>query len=425
MVAAVCVALLVTSAAPGPTPEPAAAPAGVQPAGQPTIQSPAPPSVSYEDAERMARAGDTLRALEAFRALAAANPDDFDSVVWLGRLLTRVGRRAEAIDLLQDVITRSPRHVDARVALGAALLTSGRADDAYAVVQDAEALAPDSADVLALKGRILRHLGHPGEAYVALDAAHALSPRDEDISLVRERTRRMIAHRAHVSIAQEASADIPEATIVDTEVDLHVDDTVRVSGRVQWQARAGFDDARGGGGVEWRLSRRVIGRGALLVSPGSPRLARVDAGGEVEVGAGRTQTTVGLRYLDFLGAQVWIVAPAISVDLNDYVTLAVRYYRSESEFEPFGRRAGNDSGAVIGRWQAARRLSLSAAYARGNESFDIVSVDRLGRFRADTVAGGARIDLRSLTSIGVGVEHQWRSGDRQLTRVTLDLVQHF
>ena len=53
----------------------------------------------------MARAGDTLRALEAFQALAAANPDDFDSLVWLGRLLTRVGRRAEAIDLLR---TSSP-----------------------------------------------------------------------------------------------------------------------------------------------------------------------------------------------------------------------------------------------------------------------------------------------------------------------------
>ena len=413
--AVVCVALLAASAAPGPPSAP------VQAAGQ----RPAQPRVSYDDAERMARNGDTLRALEAFQALAAANPDDFDSRVWLGRLLVRVGRRGEAIDLLRDVIARSPRQVDARVALGAALLTSGRVDEAEAVVQDAEALEPKSADVLALKGRVLRRLGRPSEAYVALDAAHTLSPRDEDISIVRERTRRIIAHRAHVSVAQEASDEIPEASIVDADVDLHLDDDVRVFGRVQWQARAGFDDARGGGGVEWRLSRRVIGRGALLVSPGSPRLARVDAGGEVEVGAGRTQTTVGLRYLDFLGAQVWIVAPAISVDLNDYVTLAVRYYRSESEFEPFGRRAGNDSGAVIGRWQAARRLSLSAAYARGNESFDIVSVDRLGRFRADTVAGGARIDLRSLTSIGVGVEHQWRSGDRQLTRVTLDLVQHF
>ena len=158
----------------------------------------------------------------------------------------------------------------------------------------------------------------------------------------------MIAHRAHVSVAQEASGEIPEATIVDADVDLHLDDTVRVFGRVQWQARAGFDDARGGGGVEWRLSRRVVGRGALLISPGSPRLARADAGGEVEVAAGRTQTTFGLRYLDFAGARVWIVAPAISVDVNDNVALAVRYYRSESEFRPFGRRAGNDSGAIIG-----------------------------------------------------------------------------
>ena len=109
--------------------------------------------------------------------------------------------------------------------------------------------------------------------------------------------------------------------------------------------------------------------------------------------------------------------------LSDYVTIAARYYRSESEFLPSGQRAGNNSGAIMGRWQAATRLSLSGAYARGNESFDILSLDRLGRFRADTLAGGVRIDLRSLTSVGVGVEHQWRSGDRQLTRITLDLTQ--
>ena len=422
--AAVCVALLAMSAAPGPCPS--RPPHRLTPpAGQPVVQAPAPPRVSYEDAERMARAGDTLRALEAFQALAAANPDDFDSLVWLGRLLTRVGRRAEAIDLLR---TSSP---DRRGRWTPASRSAPRSSPADAsrtptrwcrTPRRSRRTAPTSSRSRAAS---CGTSGVRARRYVALDAAHTLSPLDEDVSIVRERTRRMIAHRAHVSVAQEASEEIPEATIVDADVDLHLDDTVRVFGRVQWQARAGFDDARGGGGVEWRLSRRVVGRGALLISPGSPRLARADVGGEVEFAAGRTQTTFGLRYLDFAGARVWIVAPAISVDVNDNVALAVRYYRSESEFLPFGRRAGNDSGAIIGRWQAARRLSLSAAYARGNESFDIVSVDRLGRFRADTVAGGVRIDLRSLTSVAVGVEHQWRTGDRQLTRVTVDLVQHF
>jgi YaiO family outer membrane protein len=324
------------------------------------------------------------------------------------------------------VITRSPRQVDARVALGAALLTSGRIDAAFAAVQDAEALEPNSADVLALKGRVLRHLGRPSDAYVALDRAHTLSPRDEDIDTVRERTRRIVAHRAHVGIAREASGDgIPEASIVDADVDLHIDDDVRVFGRVQWQERAGVDDTRAGGGVEWRLGRRVLSRGALLISPGSPRVAQVDVAGELEFAVGRTQPAIGVRFLDFEGARVWVVAPSISIDVTDNVALAARYYRSQAEFLGSGQRAGNDSGAIMGRWQASRRLSLSAAYARGNESFDILSVDRLGRFRADTVAGGVRVDLRSLTSLGVGVEHQWRSGNRQLTRVTLDLVQHF
>jgi YaiO family outer membrane protein len=415
--AAVCAALLATIAAQG-TPVDQRSAAAAQPVPR--------PAVSYEDAERLARSGDVLRALAAFQALTDANADDLDSRVWLGRLLARVGRREEAIALLREVIARSPGQVDARVALGAAFLASGRVDDAYATVQDAEALQPNSADVLALKGRVLRHLGRPSDAYAALHAAHTLSPRDDDIAIVRERTRRIVAHRAHVGVAREASPDgIPSASIVDADLDVHLDDTVRIFGRVQWQDRAGADDTRAGGGVEWRFARRVVGRGALLVSPGSPRVARADVFGELEFAAGRAQPAIGVRYLDFAGARVFVIAPSISVDLNDNVAVAARYYRSESEFLPFGRRAGNNSGAIMGRWQARRRLSLSAAYAHGNESFDILSVDRLGRFRADTVAGGVRIDLRSLTSLGLGLEHQRRTGGRRLTRVTVDIVQHF
>jgi YaiO family outer membrane protein len=163
----------------------------------------------------------------------------------------------------------------------------------------------------------------------------------------------------------------------------------------------------------------------VLISPGSPRVARADLSGEVELAVDRTQPAVGVRYLDFAGARVWIVAPSLAVDVTDNVALAARYYYSHSRFLPSAQTAGNHSAAVMGRWQAARRVSLSAAYARGNESFDILSIDRLGRFRADTLAGGVRLDLRSLLTLGVGVEHQWRSGDRRLTRLTVDVVQHF
>jgi YaiO family outer membrane protein len=422
VILAALLAASLATADPTSTPTPAdlaTAPAPL-PTGQPA------PAITYEDAVRLARAGRTDEALAAFRALVARNPDDFDSAVYVGRLLVRQGRVQEAVTIYADVIARSPRNADARVALAGALINLGRVDDAWAAVQDAEALAPRSGDVQAVKGRVLRRLGRPSEALTALNLAHELSPEDDDVAIVRERTARLVAHRAHVSVAREASGDgIPEASIVDADVDLRVDDDVRVNGRVQWQTRAGESDTRAGLGAEFRLSRRVLARGAFMASPGSPRVARADVAGELELAAGRTQPALGVRYLHFADARVWIIAPSIAVDVTDNVALAVRYYRSESEFLASGQRAGNDSYALMGRWQAARRVGFSGAYARGNESFDILSIDRLGRFRADTLAGGIRLDLKSLTSVAVGVERQWRTGDRQLTRITFDLVQHF
>jgi YaiO family outer membrane protein len=419
VIAAALVAAALALADPFPSPAAGAA-------AQPVSVATAGPQPTYEDAETLARAGRTQDALAAFRALVARHPDDFDSLVWIGRLLVRLGRRVEAIGVFQDVIVRSPGQVDARVGLGGALLGLGRTAEAWAVVQDAEALAPGSGDVMGLKGRVLRRLGRPSEALVALNRAHELSPTDDDIGIVRERTARLVAHRAHVSVARESSRDgIPAASIVDADVDLHLDDALRLSGRVQWQTRDGVDDTRAGLGGEWRLGRHALVRGAFMASPDSPRVAQADSFGELELAIGRAQPAIGVRYLQFADARVWIVAPSIAVDLSDNVAVAVRYYRSASEFLTSGQTAGNNSGAIMGRWQATQRWSFSAAYARGYESFDILSVDRLGRFRADTAAGGLRIDLPSLTSFAVGVEHQWRTGDRQLTRVTLDLVQHF
>jgi YaiO family outer membrane protein len=420
ILAALLAASLSTMGAAAPSP-----PAELAAASDPDAAQPAP-ALTYEDAVRLARSGRTAEALAAFRALVARNPDDFDSAIYVGRLLARQGRPQDALPIYRDVILRSPRHVDARVALAGALINLGRVEDAWAAVQDAEALAPRSGDVQAVKGRVLRRLGRAGDALTALNLARELSPDDDDVAIVRERTARLVAHRAHVSVAREASADgIPEATIVDADLDLRVTDAARVNGRVQWQTRADAADTRAGLGAEFRLGRRVLARGAFMASPDSPRVAQADTFGELEFAVGRTQPAIGIRYLHFAAARVWIIAPSIAVDVTDDVALAVRYYRSESEFLPSGQTAGNHSLALMGRWQTTRRIGLSGAYARGNESFDILSIDRLGRFRADTLAGGVRFDLASLTSLAVGVEHQWRTGDRQLTRLTFDLVQHF
>jgi hypothetical protein len=80
---------------------------------------------------------------------------------------------------------------------------------------------------------------------------------------------------------------------------------------------------------------------------------------------------------------------------------------------------------VRGSVAATTRIWLGAGYARGTESFETLSPDRIGEFDADTVFWSIRVDLPGLTSLGLGHEHQWRSTGAGMDRVTLALVQRF
>ena len=66
---------------------------------------------------------------------------------------------------------------------------------------------------------------------------------------------------------------------------------------------------------------------------------------------------------------------------------------------------------------------MQAAYAYGIESFEDLTADRLGSLGTTTLAGGVRIDVPSLTRITTTWEHQWRSNDTRIDRVTVSVVQ--
>jgi len=70
-----------------------------------------------------------------------------------------------------------------------------------------------------------------------------------------------------------------------------------------------------------------------------------------------------------------------------------------------------------------RRAALNAVYAYGIESFEELTADRLGSLGTTTAAGGVQFDLPSLSRLGLTWEHQWRSNDTSLDRLTLTLVQ--
>jgi hypothetical protein len=74
-------------------------------------------------------------------------------------------------------------------------------------------------------------------------------------------------------------------------------------------------------------------------------------------------------------------------------------------------------------WRGWRRVDLGVTYAYGIESFEDLTADRLGNLGANTIAPGLRIRLPSLTFLNATWEHQWRSNDTSIDRLTLSVVQ--
>ena len=76
-------------------------------------------------------------------------------------------------------------------------------------------------------------------------------------------------------------------------------------------------------------------------------------------------------------------------------------------------------------FRAWRRVDMTVTYAYGIESFEDLTADRLRNLGANTIAATLQIRLPSLTSVATTWEHQWRSNDTTIDRLTVVIVQWF
>src|SRR5688500_8819851 len=136
-----------------------------------------PATDSRAQAEQLARAGSHAAALERFQALAAANPDDVDARVWIGRLHAWMGHPDRAVGVYESIIATHPQHVDALIGLGDALVQAGRLREAGEVLDRAEALAPENAGMLTSQGRLHRLGGHQDLALAYYQRALTIDPK--------------------------------------------------------------------------------------------------------------------------------------------------------------------------------------------------------------------------------------------------------
>jgi YaiO family outer membrane protein len=381
-----------------------------------------------DEATRLARRGAHAEALRRFQAIAGADPRDLEARIWVARLHNWLHHYAQAEAVFRGVLAEAPDNVEALVGLGTSLAARARMAEGLELLERADRLAPDNADVLAALGRAHRFAGHTSLALDYYRRAQRLSPQDADIREGLEYTERLHAHRLIVDAFDESfSRPSPASRSGAVELDYRLRDDLRLLARAQTQRKFDQTDARAGGGVEWRAAARTALSALLLIGPGAEVLPRVDASAEADLYRGDWEPTARVRYFTFATARVWLLSPAITFRREDRA-IGFHYHRSFTSFDGRPGWVGNDALALRGSVRIHRRAPavwLDAGYAHGVESFETLTVERLGRFRADTVAAGARVDFGALTTAGLAYEWQRRDDHSRMGRLSLSLVQRF
>lgn len=384
------------------------------------------PALTHAEAVQVANEGRDAEALVAFQRLAAMNPADHAARLWIARLHARMGHQRLAEPVYRSVLLEDPGNVEAMAGVAAALIARDEPALALEILEPAAKLAPGNDEVMALTGRAHEQSGRSTEAIAHLERAFDTAPTAQRRQAL-EGARLAHLNRIELRGANEQFDDAtPDSRSGDLTLNIRLSDALRVIARGQVQRKFSLTEERGGGGLEWRVRPTTLLRGQVLVGPDSIVTPEGDFLGEVEHTFQGVTWTGTLRHLTFGSASTTFVSPAAEWMATDRLSVALRYALSFTNIDSLVSMQAGQSFHVRPTYRISPRVWIQGAYATGVEDFENFSIDRIGDFRAQTLAGGIRFNFPQLTALVVNFERQfWRRDDVTVSRATLSLLQRF
>ena len=386
---------------------------------------PQPVMPSFDEAVRLANDNDNEAALVAFQRRAAADPNDHAARLWIARLHERLRHPDLAESVYRSVLLEDPSNTDARLGVGSMLLRRNAAGEAITLLEAAAPPASESAATLVLLGRAHRMAGHDARAIEYFERGLAIEPSASHRNHL-ETARLAYYHRIETrGLTEQFSENTPDSRGGNAAINYRLNDEVRVLARFEAQRKFGVSDQRGGGGAEWRWTPAATLRGQVLVGRDNEVMPEGDYLGEIDYTRGPATWTGGVRHFDFRGAHTTVFSPSVAWMMSERVLIGLRYGMSWTEMNDQSAKDLGHSAHVTADYRLHYRLWIRGGYAAGVESFDTFSIDRIGDFRANTISGGVRIPLPTLTTILGTYERQWREQDATMGRFTVSLQQGF
>lgn len=391
------------------------------------------PADRRAEAEKLANSGAYAAALQAFQAIAAANPDDIEARLWIARMHTKLGHPEHAADVYRSIVAIQPRNVDALVGLGNSLVAIGRLKDAGDALNRAEAVAADRPAVLTAQGRLHEAAGRTTLALAYYLRAIALEPGDGEARHAADALRAVRAHRLEIGYDFQRSSgssgfvqDVTreDAHVGTVELNGRVNDALRVFARAQVQSAFDSDEQRAGGGIEWTTSRHTVIRAGALKGIDALFLPDTDGFAGVTFVQGRARWSADVQGAEFGDANLWLFGPGVAVSLGHGGEASIRYYRGRFS-TPFALDPiSTDTVALEVRGRLAHRVRASAGYTHGIDRLDWLTIDRV-TFESDTVSFRAGFDFTPFAGIEGGYDFQSRPGGLDVHRARAGLVYRF
>jgi len=373
---------------------------------------------------QLAQEGRNAEALVALQKIAASNPDDRLTRLWIASVHDRMGHPDLAEPIYHSIVLEDPRNVDAWIGLGTVLLQQDQVADGIDALKRAEELAPQNPNVLAALGSGYRLAGRSAQSLEYYQRLATTSPTPANM-LTAETARREYRHRVESQTYDEQyNGTTPATRGEDLALNYRLSERVRVIGRAQVQTKFGRRENREGGGVEWRWTPWGTFTGHVLIGGSNRVLPQRDFMGRVDYGYHRATYTGSLRYFDFFGANVTMLSPAVTVAVAPRWTFGLRYALTTSDTATASGIKGHTLDLRAAH-EIAPRVWARGGYVRGVENFETFSIDRIGDFRANTANAAVQILLPSLTSIIGSYDYQWRQNGVRMGRFNVALAQAF
>jgi len=358
-----------------------------------------------------------------YEQLLKRDPQNLEYEIWIARLSGWLKEYTKSVETYDHVLGREPRNVEAMVGKAYVEMWQHHYAEAGELLSRSEQQSPDDPDVQVALARMSHYQGQERAAKDHITRALQLDPENGEAKQLGREVDVPRPIEVRVGFAQDRFSFTNPGNMGLVSVG-YLGELNRIT--LQYEEWSRFEERTRR--AQLNFTRKLKGgwwlRAGATAGPGALTIPRQEyTSGFSSTLPRRFVFDADYRLLRFRAANVHLLSPAVTYYFTKPAWVTATFYQAWTEWRT-GSSAGFVSHSWVGQYyrQVGRAVVMHAGYARGSESFQVLSIDRLGLFQANTYLVGAEFRLTRAYSTEIFSSYQSRSNHQHQTSFGVNLT---